>query len=180
MIRKISAIAVSGLSCSGKTTLATKLASSLGWDHVNTGQYLRDMTQANGIRIEDFGKLDISVLRCADASVLENMQKKVHTVWEGRLSMWLARDLPFILRIFIIANKDVRGERMARRDTIEPKTANVLLNERDNEEAKVFNDLYGIRDVSMEGRPDLILDSSRQTTDDLLTAILQNQSYVIV
>ena len=171
----ISSIAVSGLPCSGKTTLASSIAKKLGWGYSNTGENLRQIAKARGIPIEKFGRLDEGDLRAADAMTLEGMKTRPHYVWEGRLSAWLSKDIPLVLRIFVTADFDVRSSRLCSRDKISHHVAGVRLIERQDEETKVFKSLYGISDVIQNSNPDLILDSSNLSVEEMIDSVFKSQ-----
>src|SRR5271157_4846001 len=97
--RLVTSIAISGLAYTGKTMLAKSIAERLEWKYVSVGGLVRDLAIEAGIPIQDFGSLDESVLRKFDEEVKRRMESFPHTVWEGRLTAWLATAIPQVLSV---------------------------------------------------------------------------------
>jgi predicted cytidylate kinase len=169
--RTISSISVGGLVCSGKTTLANLLAKEFGWTHINSGERVRTLVQESGLPIEKFGSLDDIALRIVDDKITREMAAKDLCIWEGRLTPWLSRQFPNYLRIYCVASQDVRAHRYAKREDIDITKASQLIHKREEEEANVFNRLYGLTDLLASSALDLTLDTSKRTADLLLSEI---------
>jgi predicted cytidylate kinase len=179
--RPIANIAIGGLACSGKTTIAVGLAGALGWRHLNVGERLRELVTKAGLPIENFDLLDDETLRRVDSQVSQEMEKGKHQVWEGRLTIWLSRSHPSTLRVFCDAETLIRAQRYSKREGIELKAAKERILRRDNEETEAFMRLYGINDIRRESLPDIVLDTSRPTPEELIRKLLDSlqTSFVI-
>jgi CMP/dCMP kinase len=175
--RRISSISIGGYVCSGKTTLATKLADKLGWQHVNAGQRVRELVQRAGLEIEKFGSLDDATLRSVDSEISNQMSSNSRRVWEGRLSPWLSKDFPGFLRVFCSADFRVRGQRYSKRESISIFEAEKLIHDREEEEKRVFERLYGIGDIVKSSNVDLVLDTELFRAAQLVEEILSRLNY---
>ena len=170
--RVISSLAVSGLPCSGKTTLSKELATSLNWAHVNSGERFRELASAVGLRIKDFGSLDDTVLKRVDEEIQTKIRKTSNCVWEGRLTIWLAREIKSVFKIYCLATRQARASRCASREGLTVEKARELIAEREHEESAVFWRLYGIKNVRNESSPDLIIDTTRNSAEACVDLVL--------
>lgn len=142
-------IILSGLPGSGKTTLAKQLSEIYSWPIHSIGQLWRDEWK----RHHPDG--EVSFADYWRGTTLEdnlNMNKKARKIFERgnvigdtRYSLY-CKDLPALL-VLVTADLDVRSERALNTGRYEGKTVKEVKNvlaEREKDELKVGQDLYGV------------------------------------
>lgn len=154
------AITISGLSCSGKTTVAEHLAKKLKLGLVEAGGgFWRSIAEERGIDLDTLSKtaetrIDIEM----DKRTLQAAQKG-RVVVTGRLAGWAAGDFADF-RVMLTASDETRARRSAGRDTLSLARARRLVKGRDAQDRKRYVKRYGI-DITDYSIYNLVLDTSR-------------------
>jgi cytidylate kinase len=169
----IMAIAISGQCCSGKSTLCRILAQKLNWIHADVGIEFRAAASLRGLSIEKFGSISDEVLRRIDAETSRRIFNEPFKIWDGRLTCFLARTDPRILKVYCRANVITRAKRCAERDSCTYDEAKIRVRQRDIEEAVVFRRLYGFSNPFNSQWVDLLLDTSSRSVDELSEILLR-------
>lgn len=168
-----SSLAVSGQCCSGKSTLCRVLSKKLNWTHVDVGNEFRKIAKTKGIGIEKFGSIPEKLLRQVDDQIRQRIQTEVNTIWDGRLTCYLAHENMRIFKIYCVADLDVRAERCASRDKMPFEEAKRKVLTRDIEEADVFKRLYGFSNPYNTEWVNLRLDTSYKSSKELASIVIR-------
>ena len=169
---KILGIALSGQCSTGKSTLGRLLAEKLEWNYVDVGSEYKKIAKSLNLKIENFGSIPEEQLRQIDDKIKQRMEFEFETIWDSRLSCYLARNNLLIFKIYCVANLSVRAQRTSLRDSITLEEAKQKVLNRDKEETSVFKRLYTISDVYNKKWVDLTLDTSTKTPEGLVDEIL--------
>ncbi len=151
-------ITIGGSICSGKTTLARKLAEKFNMKHISAGRIMREMAKENGMSLLEFSKY---VESNPDVDLeIDKKQKELakgNCVVDGRLS---GHFLDSDLKIWLNAPPNVRAERLSERDKKSEGDAKKCIIEREDSERKMYMKLYGIdlKDMSVY---DLIMNTAK-------------------
>ena len=164
-------ITVSGLAGTGKTTLASFLASYYGYDYYPMSRIFREEARKRGLSIEDFSK---SKERSEIDKVLDEETKRIcrnhdNIVLEGRLVAWLCKAAE--VRIWLHAPLSVRAKRLSKREGITYKEALKRLKERDEADRKHYLRLYDI-DITDLSVYNLIIDTAKHNIDSMKAVAL--------
>jgi len=136
-------ITVSGLSGSGKSTVAKEIAKVFKLKLINAGDLFRKHARENKISLDKMSKLLPSKIDYQiDKMTLELAQKGGH-VLVARLSAWVAGDWADC-RIFVQSNKKIRDKRIAQRDNLTISAARVNVRNRDKRDCSRYEKLYKI------------------------------------
>lgn len=165
-------IAISGLCCTGKSTLCQLLSDYLNYEHVDIGQEFKKMAKESGLGIEHFGSLPDAMLRSIDIKIMNRMLSDSSIIWDSRLSCYLAKNYSNIFKIFVYADFETRINRYILRNDISRADAKCIILKREKEEKSVFNRLYSIDDPYHSDWIDFSLDTSRGTPQELLATVL--------
>ena len=138
------AIAVSGESCTGKSTLSRTLAAKLSWTHFDIGAEFRRLSHLYQLEIEHFGSIPEIPLRLIDEQISKRILTETKTIWDGRLACYLSKDFANVLRIYCTAPIGIRHERLSTREKISLSDAKTRIENRDIEERDVFQRLYSL------------------------------------
>lgn len=170
MIRVV--VTIGGPPGSGKSTAGRRAAKRLGLEYRSVGELFRAEGARRGMDVEAFGafagshpEVDRELDRAMQALAAPGR------VLEGRVQGALCRrrGTP-VVDIAITADEAVRIARVAGRDGQSLEEAGRRVREREASERERYRRFYGI-DLDLE-RPDLTVDSTRATPDEVADAIV--------
>ncbi len=141
-------ITVSGLSGTGKTSFAKKLAELTGLKYMSAGKIFREIAKERNMPLEEFSKkrekgIDIMI----DKKTLELAQKGGY-VLDGRMTGAVAGDYADE-RVFIKARKELIAQRVAEREGKTPKQAIEDIKKRDKADTQKYLEIYGVEPEKM-------------------------------
>lgn len=167
-------VTVSGLPGSGTSTLSSALADVLGLEHLDGGQVFRSMAAERGVDVHAFGRaaeadpaIDIELDRRLARRAAEG-----DVVLESRLAGWIAtHDDLVAVRVWVRCGDEVRAQRVARRDGLDPAEAAAQNRTREASEAARYRSCYDV-DIADLAPYDLVLDSASATVADLVDRVV--------
>ncbi len=160
-------ITVSGLSGSGKSTVAKAISKAFNLELKSMGDIFREFAKEKGITIEEFSKTrneDTDIL--LDKKTIE-LAKQGKIILVGRLTGWVAGDNADI-KLWVDCEEDVRIKRVAKRENISEEEAKIRIEERDNADAQRYKELYGI-DINDKSIYDILFDNTTATYEEAIT-----------
>ncbi len=167
-------IAISGLTASGKSTLAKNLADYFNIKKYSTGEIFRNYAKEKGIDIE---KLSFEVEEKFDKMADEETKRicvfEDNFVIEGRLTIYFCENA---FKIYIYADKEIRAKRLALREGLKFEEALKKLEERDVYDLSRYKKIYKIEDYEKEMKSiaNLIIDSSNLSIEEVFNISLFN------
>ena len=148
-------IIISGFPAVGKTTVAEAIADKLSLKHYSGGDILKSMAleqgykvsgkdwwdKENGMRFLEarLGNYDLD--KRLDNYLLE-IARKGDAVITSYTLPWLAKDC---IKIWLKGSEDNRAKRMAKRDNISYEEALRIVRKRDQENKRLYYNIYKIR-----------------------------------
>jgi len=136
-------ITVSGLSGSGKSTVAREIAKIFKLKLINAGDLFRKYARQKKMSLGKVSKsFPASIDYQIDKMTLEAAQKG-RCVIVGRLSAWVTGEWADC-RVFVQCNKKIREERIAQRDNLTIPAARINVNNRDKGDCSRYEKLYKI------------------------------------
>ena len=171
-------ITVSGLVCTGSTTLATSLAQKLGWEHRNSSQVLRDYMKKRGLSLEQTTKSPDKLHLETDNDVKEKLKTGGNQVFEGMLAGFMAQGIQGVLKVLVICPDDaVRIDRLVNRDKMTIEKAKKHIKIREEENLKKWSRLYGVSDFWDPKYYDLVINTYSHGPTETLDVVLQALGY---
>ena len=156
--KKKPSIVISGWPAVGKTTIASALAQEFGLTMYNGGDILKMLAREKGYSTET-EKSDwwdtpeakkFMTERKRDPSFDKRVDKKLEEILESENAVitsytlpWLVGDTMQIIKFWLKGSPRSRARRMANRDGIVEVEAEKIVNLRDNENIKIYKNLYG-------------------------------------
>lgn len=163
-------ILLSGLSGTGSTTAAERIAADLGLDYVYGGQIFRNLAVERGVSLEELAEsleTNQETEREIDRRLIgEGMRDNV--LVEGRTIGWIfPTEIP-ALRIWLTCDIGERLSRVQRREH-HPRSAENLLR-REASDNRRYRALYGIEPEDFSPFQ-LVLDTTRLSVDEVVEHI---------
>jgi cytidylate kinase len=175
-------ICISGMTGSGKSTVAKRLAEKYGLDYFSGGNALKILAQEEGYNSDVRGwwetaeGLNFLKQRMGDPAFDKKIDEKMlELAAEGNivLDSWT---MPWLLKegfkVWLEASPQVRAKRVVTRDFISVEDALKALTEKDERTRQIYKSLYGF-DLGHDLAPfNLVLATDELDADDIFYAVL--------
>jgi cytidylate kinase len=174
-------ICISGMTGSGKSTVAKKLAAKYGLGYFSGGKALKTLAQdegynpdvtgwwetAEGLRFLQQRMGDPAFDRRIDEKLLE-LAEQGNVVLDSWTMPWLLKEG---FKIWLEASPQVRAKRVVNRDCISIEEAVKALKEKDERTRQIYNSLYGF-DLGHDLSPfNLVLATDELDPDEVFHAV---------
>jgi cytidylate kinase len=175
-------ICISGMTGSGKSTVAKRLAEKYGLGYFSGGNALKILAQEEGYNSDVRGwwetaeGLNFLKQRMGDPAFDKKIDEKMlELAAEGNivLDSWT---MPWLLKegfkVWLEASSQVRAKRVVTRDSISVEDALKALTEKDERTRQIYKSLYGF-DLGHDLTPfNLVLATDELDADDIFYAVL--------
>jgi len=174
-------ICVSGMTGSGKSTVAKRLADKYGLDYLSGGNALKILAQeegynsdvtgwwetAEGLRFLQQRMDDLAFDRRIDEKLLE-LAEQGNVVLDSWTMPWLLKGG---FKVWLEASPQVRAKRVTNRDSISIEEAVKALTEKDEQTRRIYKSLYGF-DLGNDLSPfNLVLATDELNPDEVFHAV---------
>ncbi|HZD23439.1 MAG TPA: nucleoside monophosphate kinase [Acidimicrobiia bacterium] len=170
-------VTISGRPGSGKSAVATRVASRLGFRHVSAGDFMREMAEERGISILELSRtaetreaIDNEI----DARTVRLGEEHDDFVMDARLGWHF---LPHSFKVFLEVSPEVAARRIyearrgSERENVDLAATQAAIASRIASEVKRYQDYYGI-DYADHDHYDLIIDTSERDIDQVVDLII--------
>ncbi|MFN3301989.1 MAG: (d)CMP kinase [Patescibacteria group bacterium] len=158
-------ITISGLSGSGKSTVAEIIAKEFKLKIFSAGDIQRKFASQRKISIYESSIIRPKKIDYEMDKTLLNLAMKGGYVLIGRLAAWVAGDWADC-KIYVNCQKKIRAKRVAKRDNLTFKEALIKITKRDEADKKRYWDLYRIN-IDKKKIFDIFIDNSKPTLKEL-------------
>lgn len=163
-------ISLAGLHGTGKSSIAKRLADTLGYAYYSTGMAFRELAKDKGMTLEEFSKFaesNIEIDHQIDHKIVALAQSGGNYVFEGQLPTYMIEEWRDFA-ILLTCDDTIRIHRMMERDGRDFETQKHETLVRERSEQQRFIDIYQI-DIMDPARIlqtfNLILDTSHLDLD---------------
>ena len=175
-------ICVTGMTGSGKSTVAKRLAAKYGLDYFSGGNALKELAQdegyasdvngwwetAEGLKFLEQRMGDPAFDKRIDEKLLQ-MAEQGNVVLDSWTVPWLLKDGGF--KIWLEASPQVRAKRVVTRDDISIEEALEALTKKDERTQQIYKNLYGF-DLGHDLSPfNLVLATDELEPDEVFHAV---------
>ncbi|MBU1085516.1 MAG: cytidylate kinase family protein [Candidatus Beckwithbacteria bacterium] len=135
-------ITISGMICTGTSTLSGQLIEKLGWKHWNAGQFFRDYCKENKLKLENTSDRSDDLARQVEYGMRKDLQEKSGQLMEAWLSGFVAQGLKGVLKVLLVCDDSLRVDRFVNREGVKVEEAKDHLRKREHENAKKWTRVY--------------------------------------
>ena len=183
-------ICVSGMTGSGKSTVAKRLAEEYGLKYLSGGGALKALAIESGYKPVEVGWWetdegmkflqeradDPRFDKRVDEKLLK-LAKQGNVVLDSWTMPWLLKEG---FKVWLEASPDVRARRVAERDSIGVREASSLLKEKDERTKVIYKQLYGFNLGSNFSPFDLILDTEDLDAAEVFDAVCLVTNHLVM
>jgi len=173
-------ITISGKIAVGTSTLTHNLERVLGWRHINFGAIQREYDRKNKINENRQGALSRSDEheRGMEALGEKILKEEKNIIYEAWLSGFLARNYKDVLRVLLTCSEDnIRIDRVVNRDNITVDEAKKWINQRETENIKKWQTLYGNYNFWDPKYYNLVIDTYKKGPMETVGRVLDKLGY---
>jgi cytidylate kinase len=174
-------ICVSGMTGSGKSTVAKRLADKYGLDYFSGGNALKTLAQEEGYNPDVTGwwetaeGLKFLQQRMGDPAFDKRIDEKLLALAEQGNVVLDSWTMPWLLKagfkVWLEASPQVRAKRVMNRDGISSEEAVKALTEKDEKTRQIYKKLYGF-DLGNDLSPfNLVLATDELNPDEIFHAV---------
>lgn len=178
-------ITISGRIGTGKTTLANKLASALGWSVVDGGKIFRKISKEMGLSIINTKKRPDKFDLEYEKSTKEILQKGNNHIVQSHLAGFDAQGMEGVYKILLICQNhkgedkaSIRIDRLMNRDGVSSEDARRDVLEREKQDLEKFRRLYATNNKKWvywnEKYYDLVVNTYMLSKQEALDFVLGN------
>jgi len=142
-------ITITGRIASGATTLATKLAETLGWEMLDGGKLFRKIAEDMGYSITDTSKRPDHFDLEYESRVKRMLAEHSHNIVQSHLAGFDAEKIPGVYKILVVCEDkdgndkiDIRIDRLVNRNKVSVDKAKFEVIEREKQHLEKFRRLY--------------------------------------
>jgi cytidylate kinase len=173
-------ITVSGKIATGTSTLARNLVNVLGWQYINIGALQREFDRMHGIHENKQGASSRTDKheQQMEQMTKDKLTKQTGLIYEAWLSGFVAQKIPGILKVLTIcSNEAIRIDRVVNRDNVSVEEAKHWIKQRESENIKKWQKLYGPYDFWDAQYYDLVIDTYSSGPMETLGKVLDKLGY---
>lgn len=166
-------ITISGLICTGKSSLFHNLQNHLQWPSFSVSQFFRNYSKEIGVSLEKAEEQKEQVILSVDSKVQLMLQTPGHLLVEGWMVGLMADDFPGILKILLTSEEQKRVDRFAKREHISMKEAAQRILERESNLFRRLETIYHRHDFVDPKRYTFVLDTTKLTPDEVIAEVIK-------
>ena len=171
-----SKITISGKICTGKSSVFRELLKKLQWPTFSTGAYFRDYAKTHKLILNTAEEQSEILTRKVDDMVKKKLKAPGNLLLDAWLGGVLAEGIEDVLKVLLIADNDTRFKRFAIRENISYDEAKKEVILRDSSWFEKVKNIYKRTDFFDKKNYSLVIDTSSQTVNDIVSLILKRLS----
>ena len=170
-------ITVSGLICTGTTTLAKSLVKKLGWQFWSGGEFFRGYCKKHGLALEASALRPDELSKKIDFGMQKRLRRDKHLIIEAWLAGFMAQGIDGVLKVLLVCDDALRIDRHVNREQMTVTKAKKLIFTREQENIKKWTRLYGTSDFFNPDKYDLVIDTYSHSRQETLKKVLNELGY---
>lgn len=135
-------ITISGMVCTGTSTLSQRLIKKLGWNYWNAGDFFRDYCKKHNLDLENTSDRSDDLSRQVEFGMRKDLQEKDSQLIEAWLSGFVAQGLDKVLKVLLVCDHRLRVDRFVNREGVTVDKAKEHIKKREHENTKKWTRIY--------------------------------------
>lgn len=165
-------ITISGLICTGKTSLFWDLQEKLIWPTFSVSQFFRDYSRTHNFSLEKAEEQSERLTKKVDFRVANMLKSNGNLIVEGWMAGIMADNFADVLRVLLTCSDKVRIKRFADREKVSIEEATSRIKEREENLFRVLNKIYNRSDFVDPRNYNYVIDTSNILQDTLVNQVL--------
>ncbi|MBI4130278.1 AAA family ATPase [Candidatus Roizmanbacteria bacterium] len=170
-------ITISGLICTGKTSLFWGLQRKLIWPTFSASQFFRDYARTHNALLEKAEEQSQKLTREVDNRMQNMLKQRGNLIIEGWMAGIMANQQNDVLRVLLQCDDEVRYARFANREKVTLVQAKERVQEREKNLFVVLQQIYHRNDFVDQKNYNFIIDSTYLTMPELVEKTLNALGY---
>lgn len=167
---KYQSIVISGPVASGTSTAAKALAKKLNLKYYSVGDFMRKYSLEHNIPLYKKEDIPDEVDRKIDKSLLDIVSSQGNVVVDALYFGYFTREMPYVLKVLLTADEEVRVDRALARTHTHKETAEDV-KRRDKAHDAKFRKLYANANFLDPEFFDLIIDTTNTPAEEVVKTI---------
>ncbi|MDP3998923.1 MAG: cytidylate kinase family protein [bacterium] len=165
---KYHAITISGLICTGKSSLFKELKQKLNWPSYSASQFFRDWCREHNIPLFTAQLRPESLTREVDERMREKLSEGKKIILEGWLAGFMAQGIFGVLKVLLTCQEEGRIKRFAQRETVSQDIAKAEIKKREDNLFQKWTKIYGRSDFLESKYYDLVIDTTNLKPNEVV------------
>lgn len=170
---KYHAITISGLICTGKSSLFKNLKQKLGWSSYSASQFFREWCQEHTVPLFVAEARPESLTREIDEGMRKKLVEGEKIILEGWLAGFMAKGIPGVLKVLLTCRDEERIKRFAQRENVSQEKAREEIRKREDNLFQKWKRVYGRDDFLDPKYYDLIVDTTQLKPKEVAELVLK-------
>lgn len=167
-------VTISGLICTGKTTLFWGLQENLIWPTFSVSQFFRDYARIHRLSLEKAEEQNKILSQKVDMRVSEMLKNQSgNLIVEGWMAGIMADFFPHVLRVLLTCQDKVRIERFAKRERISFASAEKKIRAREKNLFAALKKIYQREDFIDPKNYNFVVDTTDLAKEELIEKVLE-------
>jgi len=170
-------ITISGLICTGKSSLFLNLHQQLKWPTFSASGFFREYARTHNVSLEQAEEQSDKITKKVDYGMQIMLAKPENLIVEGWMAGVMADNRKEILRILLQCKDETRYERFAKREKTSIKEAQQKILAREKNLAKALKRIHNCEDSVDPAVYNCIVDTTNLTESQLLQVVLDKLGF---
>lgn len=170
---KYHAITISGLICTGKSSLFKGLKQKLLWPSYSASQFFRDWCKEHNVPIFVAELRPESLTREIDEGMRKKLLTDENLILEGWLAGFMAKGISGVLKVLLTCQDEEGIKRFAQREKVSLEKARREIQKREGNLFQKWANVYGRDDFLEPKYYDLVVDTTQLKPKEVAELVLK-------
>lgn len=166
-------ITISGLICTGKSTLFEGLRRELSWPSFSASQFFRTYSKEHHLSLEKAEEQEENITKSVDLHMQQMLKAPGNLLVEGWMAGIMADKFPKVLRMLLTSDDSIRAQRFATRSNIAHDEAKKQIQEREGNLFRKLKAIYARDDIAEPKNYNFVLNTTQVDPEQMVHTVLK-------
>ncbi|MBI4100778.1 cytidylate kinase family protein [Candidatus Microgenomates bacterium] len=171
---KYHAITISGLICSGKSSLFNALRQELNWKSYSASDFFRKWCQEHNVPLFAAELRPVELTKKIDQQMRHEIERDGNIIVEGWLAGFMTQGIPGVFKILLVCEDAERIKRFAQRENVSLDQAKAEISKREASLFAKWRKVYSRNDFFKPDFYDLAIDTTQLKPNEVLEKVLKS------